>query len=148
MSYSFLLKYIIIGDSGTLFPTQESASPACCCSTLPGPASRVLLLTLSSVTVRHPGNTSQVWNFAFPQGEFAQVEGERLGLADDLFAPSASCWSYATRCPEYRSCFQLSRSDCLAHPEHAPCSLHKLCGFVKADVFSSFICSAITEDTH
>lgn len=34
MSYSFLLKYIIIGDSGTQFLTQESESPACCCSTL------------------------------------------------------------------------------------------------------------------
>jgi hypothetical protein len=33
MSYSFLLKYIIIGDSGTSPPTQASAKAACSYST-------------------------------------------------------------------------------------------------------------------
>ena len=47
-------------------------------------------------------NSSQVWNFAFSQGKFAQAEGERLGLADDLIPSKAACWSYETRCPQYR----------------------------------------------
>jgi hypothetical protein len=46
----------------------------------------------------------QVWNLAFPQGQFAQSEGERLHLADDLFPDSHPCWSSYFRCPEFRYC--------------------------------------------
>ena len=65
------------------------------CATFCTERKRELLLTLCE-------NSSQVWNFAFSQGEFAQAEGERLGLADDLIPSKAACWSYETRCPQYR----------------------------------------------
>ena len=59
MSYSFLLKYIIIGDSGTHSPNKGSANPASCCDTPTSATARSTMWSSESSLVLNWSNSSK-----------------------------------------------------------------------------------------
>ena len=85
----------------------------------PGPKPLTLSLTLALTSARYVEHSNEVWNNMFPQGQFAQKEGNRLGLADD------SCVSFS-RCAGLRCVITLRHA-------HAHTPTHR-CSNVAADL--------------